>query len=115
MSKEKYYVNYYNESISKKVKKVIEKNKLQKEFDVAVNNLKLNPEYGNKIQKSLWPEKYKKIKNIDNLWRYEISRRNPGWRMIYTIVKEGSKDKVKILSVILEVLNHHRYDRMFGY
>jgi len=115
MIKESYFVHYYDNSVMKKVKKIIKKNNLQREFDIATNNLKRNPEYGNKIQKRLWPEKYKKNKSIDNLWRYELSRKSPGWRMIYTIVRKGTKKEIKILSVLLDVLNHHKYDRLFHY
>jgi len=115
MIKKEYFVYYYNELTEKKIKKIIKKNNLTREFEIATNNLKINPNYGNKIQRRLWPDKYKKDKEIDNLWRYELSRKNPGWRIIYTVTDEKSKNKIKILSVLIDVLNHHRYDRMFNY
>jgi len=112
MNNKQYYVGYWDETIKKNINKIIKKHKLEREFDIAVNNLKRNAMCGNKISRDRWPKKYRKNQKINNLWRYELSKRKPGWRLIYTILP---KNNIKILSALLDVLNHHRYDRVFGY
>ena len=113
MNNKTYHVIYYNEKTKKEITKIIKKHKLEKYFDISVKNLKKNPECGNKIQKNLWPKKYKKDKNINNLWRYELSRRKPCWRLLYTIMP--TSNKIIFLSTIIDVLDHHQYDRLFRY
>lgn len=63
---------------------------------------------GQKIQKKLFPAYYKKKYDITNLWRLRL---DDSWRMIYTVVG----DRVRIVAVILEVLDHKKYERRFGY
>jgi len=110
MNKE-YYIGFYSDTVKRDVKNIVRQFNLGREFDIATDNLKRNPQCGNKIPPARWPSKYKHY-GISNLWRYELSNRRPGWRLIYTIMPQG---RVKILTAILDVLNHHRYDRMFGY
>ena len=45
---------------------------------------------------------------ITNLWKYDLPK---GWRLIYSIGREG----VEILSIILEWMNHKNYERRFNY
>ena len=45
---------------------------------------------------------------VTNLWKLNLDRY---WRMIYTIVG----DEVRLVSVIIEVLDHKKYNRKFGY
>ena len=45
---------------------------------------------------------------VTHLWKLNLDRY---WRMIYTIVG----DEVRLVSIIIEVLNHKKYDRKFGY
>ena len=110
MNQKQYYVGYWNEKVKKKINKDIKRYKLEGQFNIAISNLKKNAECGNKIVQDLWPKEYKKNHEINNLWRYELIKRRPGWRMIYTILP---KNKVKILSAILEVLDHTSYNRRF--
>lgn len=44
----------------------------------------------------------------DRLWRIELIGY---WRLIYTIIG----DEVKIITFILEFMDHKRYDKIFGY
>ena len=74
----------------------------------AINQLKENPFCGIKIQQRLIPEIYRKKYTVDNLWKYNL---NDYWRLIYTLVG----DKFVIVSVILEWMDHKKYDRRFGY
>jgi mRNA-degrading endonuclease RelE of RelBE toxin-antitoxin system len=62
---------------------------LKKSIDAALDKLKENPLSGDKIQKKLWPKKYMKEHEINNLFRYPLV---DGYRLIYTIV--GDKKTV---------------------
>ncbi len=69
--------------------------------------LKQNPMYGDPLRKELIPIALRK-QGIQNLYRVELSGY---WRMLYTI--EGSE--VEILLFILEIINHKKYNKLFGY
>jgi mRNA-degrading endonuclease RelE of RelBE toxin-antitoxin system len=66
--------------------------------------LKMNPFYGQNIEKTKIPKEY----NVSNLWRIELVNY---WRMLYTI----KGDQIEIICFILDILNHGEYDRKFGY
>ena len=69
--------------------------------------LKSNPQFGDPVPKRLIPKSLVK-EEIQNLYRVELSN---FWRMLYTI--EGNK--VEILVVVLKIMNHKEYDKLFGY
>jgi Txe/YoeB family toxin of Txe-Axe toxin-antitoxin module len=77
-------------------------------IDKGIAKLIKNSESGQKIQKKLFPKYYKDKYEISNLWRLRL---DASWRMIYTIIG----DRTRIVGVILEVLDHKKYDRRFGY
>jgi hypothetical protein len=66
--------------------------------------IKANPFYGDNIQKRLIPKEY----NVHNLWRVELSG---FWRMLYTI----KGDQLEIICFILDILDHKKYNKKFGY
>ena len=74
----------------------------------AINNLKENPLCGIRIPKRLWPKEYIQNYNITNLWKYDFPN---AWRLIYTL----EANEVKIVSIILNWMNHKDYDRLFRY
>ena len=80
-------------------------------FERAVSKLKRNYLIGQSIPKDRIPKEIKQEFNPTNLYRYDLIRKHPGWRMLYTLTGDG---KIKILVVVLQVLNHHKYDRMFN-
>ena len=97
--------------------------KLKKEFDKtctedsdlhnqivkAFKNIEENAFCGIQIPKRLIPEEYKKRYGLlTNLWKYNLP---DAWRLIYTI----KNDKVNILSIILEWMDHKEYERRFRY
>jgi mRNA-degrading endonuclease RelE of RelBE toxin-antitoxin system len=82
--------------------------KLLKLIEKGIAKLVESHEAGQKIQKKLWPRYYEQKYGIANLWRLRL---DSCWRMIYTIVGEN----VRIVTVILEVMEHKDYDRRFGY
>lgn len=81
---------------------------LLKIIDRGIAKLVEDQTTGQKIQKKLFPAYYKKKYDVTNLWRLRL---DDNWRMIYTLIGE----RIKIVSVILEVLEHKKYDRKFGY
>ena len=74
----------------------------------AVNNLKSNPFYGDLI-----PRKYLTKKTIEKYGTNKIFRIElvGYWRMLHTVVG----DEAQIIALILEYVDHHTYDKLFGY
>jgi len=112
MNKKEISVVFVNEKISKNFDKLKSGTTQDKELydfiDRATDDLKKSPTCGIKISRDRWPKGYIKEYGIDNLWKYDLPN---AWRLIYTI----AGDEVKILNVILEWMNHTKYERRFGY
>ena len=85
-----------------------EAEKLLKLIEKGIAKLVEDREAGQKIQKRLWPRYYEQKYGISNLWRLRL---DSYWRMIYTIIGES----LRIVTVVLEVMNHKDYDKRFGY
>ncbi|MBU2617010.1 MAG: hypothetical protein KKB79_03470 [Nanoarchaeota archaeon] len=74
----------------------------------AIDDLKDNPFCGRNVKKKLIPKTLIKKHNSDNLWIYNLPS---SWRLLYTIIG----DEVKIVSVILDWMNHKDYERLFNF
>ena len=70
--------------------------------------LKINPQAGIHVPKSLIPKVYKDKYDADNVWKMDLSGY---WRMIYTL----RTTEVEITNFILDFLDHETYDKVFGY
>ncbi len=70
--------------------------------------LKENPQYGIHVPKNRIPKDYIIKYDVNNLWKINLPK---GWRMIYTI--RGSD--VEIIGLILDIIDHKKYDKKFGY
>ena len=81
---------------------------LVKIIDKGVAKLKRDREAGKRIPKRLIPREYVVKYGVTNLWKLNLDRY---WRMIYTIVG----DKVRLVSIVIKVLDHKKYDRKLGY
>jgi len=82
---------------------------LFKQLERAFENLESNAFCGIQIPKKLIPQEYiRKFGEITNLWKYNLP---DAWRLIYTI----KNNKIEILSVLLDWLNHKDYERKFKY
>ncbi|MBS3052060.1 MAG: hypothetical protein J4428_01660 [Candidatus Aenigmarchaeota archaeon] len=77
-------------------------------IEKGIDKLKVNSEAGKHIPKKLIPKFYITKYEVTNLWKLNL---DSFWRMIYTL--EG--DKINIYSIVLEVLDHKKYDKKFGY
>jgi len=73
----------------------------------AIEDLKKDYASGIHVPKKLIPKEYLKY-GIDNLWKYDMP---DGWRLMYSV----ANGEVKIISIILEWLDHKNYERRFGY
>ena len=70
--------------------------------------LKENPQRGIQIPKNQIPLEYLLLYEINNLWKLNL----PGaWRIIYTI----NGTEIKIVSLILDIFSHKKYEKRFGY
>lgn len=74
----------------------------------AFEDIENNPSGFIHVPKNLIPKEYKQKYNIDNLWKYDLPN---GWRLLYSL----SRDKVLLLAIILEWLDHKNYERRFKY
>ena len=83
---------------------------LVKGFYKKIEMVKNDIHYGDSVAKDLIPLEYRAKYNANNLFRVEI----PGfWRFTYTL-KNGLTDE-EVVVLILDIMNHGVYDRMFGY
>jgi mRNA-degrading endonuclease YafQ of YafQ-DinJ toxin-antitoxin module len=82
--------------------------KLVKLIEKGINKLKYDYKYGDHVSKERIPKEYVQKYGVKNLWKLDLSS---FWRLIYTV--RGSE--IEVISVILEVLDHKKYDRKFGY
>ena len=80
---------------------------LVRSVERIIDILKENPQFGDPIRKELIPISLQE-EGIHNLYRAELSN---FWRMLYTI--EGNK--IEIFVFILNLMDHKRYDKLFGY
>ena len=53
-------------------------------------------------------EFYQRKYGIENLWKLNVSQ---DWRMPYTVVSDG----IEIVCFVLDLMDHKRYDKVFGY
>lgn len=74
----------------------------------VVGWLKNNPFYGEQVEKSKFPPSYKKDYDITNLWRVDLAGY---WRLVYTV----RSDEVEIICFVLNIYDHKKYNKAFGY
>ncbi|MCX6748317.1 MAG: hypothetical protein NT076_01810 [Candidatus Pacearchaeota archaeon] len=98
-----------------KLKKEFEKLEDSKEKELkeqlirAFENIEQNAFCGIQIPKKLIPKEYKeRFGELTNLWKYNLP---DAWRLVYTV----KNDKVSVLAIILEWIDHKGYERRFNY
>ncbi len=82
--------------------------RLMKEVEEALDVLRENIFSGEKIKEKRWPRRYAQKYGIRNLYRYGLAS---GYRITYTLLAE----KTGIVVVVLDLLSHPDYERLFGY
>lgn len=85
-----------------------EDKKLYEWLERAFRDLEKDAFCGVQIQKRLIPEEYTKRYGVDNLWKYDLPN---AWRLIYSV----AADKVIVISIIIEWMDHKNYEKRFKY
>lgn len=81
---------------------------LLKAIEREKNNLKINPQHGTHIPRKNIPKTLIERYGTDRLWKIDLVGY---WRLMYTIIG----DEVKIITFVLEFMDHKKYDKLFGY
>lgn len=74
----------------------------------GLDELKRNMFAGERIEKKKFPKCCVQKYGINNLYKFNLDSRS---RLIYTLVAEGTG----IAVVVLEILDHKKYEERFGY
>jgi len=93
---------------NKKGIKSSEHQTLLRSINRVIDLLRDDPFIGNQVPKRQIPGKYILKHDVKNLWRIELSNY---WRLIYTI----SGNELEIIDFILDIIDHKRYNKIFGY
>ena len=104
-------VIFGDEKLKKEFEKLkdVKENKLYDQLVRAFKNLQEDAFCGIQIPKNLIPRAYsERYGPITNLWKYNLP---DAWRLIYTI----KNDKINVLSILLEWMDHKNYERRLGY
>jgi len=81
---------------------------LFKLINQALDNLEGNAFCGIQIPKKLIPKEYTKKYSVKNIWKYDLPK---AWRLIYSVVN----DEIVVVSLVLEWLDHKKYEKRFKY
>ena len=104
-------VIFGDERLKKEFEKLkeVKENNLYDQLVKAFKNLQEDAFCGIQIPKNLIPKEYsERYGSITNLWKYNLP---DAWRLIYTI----KNDKINVLSILLEWMDHKNYERRLGY
>jgi hypothetical protein len=77
-------------------------------IDAGLDVLKLNMFAGERIERNKYPKYYVRKYGVNNLYKYNL---DSSTRLIYTLVAE----ETGVAVVVLEVLDHKKYEERFGY
>ncbi|MFH1545024.1 MAG: hypothetical protein ABIE23_02980 [archaeon] len=81
---------------------------LLKAIDRTISLLKIQSDYGIHIPKNRIPREFTEKYGINNLWKVDLPS---SWRLCYTL----KTSRIEILTILLEFINHKRYNKLFGY
>jgi len=82
-----------------------EHQQLLKSIKQKIELIKTNPQYGDAVPKAIIK---KSGYEVDNMWIVDLTGY---WRLIYSL--QGGA--VEILCFVLEIADHKKYDKIFGY
>ena len=82
---------------------------LYNQIDKATDEISKNVFCGRNVKKKLIPREFSRKYRIDNLWIYNL---RSGWRLLYSV---SSPDKIQILAIVLDWMNHKDYERLFNF
>lgn len=82
---------------------------LYEQIDKAADEISKNIFCGRNVKKKLIPKSLVQKYNFNNLWIYNL---RSGWRLLYSVT---SPDKIQIIAIVLDWMNHKDYDRLFKF
>src|SRR3989344_995341 len=82
---------------------------LYEQIDKATDEIGHNIFCGRNVKKELIPKVLIQKYGLNNLWIYNL---RSGWRLLYTIT---SPDKIEVLAIVLDLMNHKDYERLFHF
>lgn len=85
-----------------------EDKEVYKQLRRAFEDLQENAFCGIQIPKKQIPKDYIRKYQIDNLWKYNLPN---AWRLIYSV----AADKVVVISIVIEWMDHKKYEKRFKY
>ncbi len=100
---------FIDNSLEKTFNDLPEKDSIKKALKRAIVDIKNNCYAGRNVKKKLIPRKLINKYKINNLWIYNLPS---GWRLLYSIT---SPEKVEIIAVILDWMDHKDYERLFKF
>jgi len=100
---------FIDSNLEKTFKSLSEKDSIKKALKRAIVDIKNNCYIGRNVKKKLIPRKLIDKYKINNLWIYNLPS---AWRLLYSIT---SPEKVEIIAVILNWMNHKDYERLFKF
>ena len=102
-------VIFTNKELKEAFEKLKELDKrLYKEIENALNIIKQNAFFGRNVKKKLIPKELIQKYNLNNLWIYNLRK---DWRLLYTL----TNNKIEVLAIVLDWLNHKDYERLFKF
>lgn len=102
-------VIFKDEELKETFEELEEKDKrLHKEIEKALNDICRDFTCGRNVKKKLIPKNLIKKYQINNLWIYNLRK---DWRLIYSV----SSDKVEVIAIVLDWMNHKEYERLFKF
>ena len=102
-----------NKAVAEEIEKGISKSlnqQLFKSIKRVKELIETNKFYGDNIKKDQIPKAYIEKYGITNLFRVELVGY---WRLLYTL--EDAGNNIEILAIILEFMDHEKYNKLFGY
>lgn len=100
---------FIDSDLEKTFNNLSEKNSIKKALKRAIVDIKNNCYVGRNVKKKLIPRKLIDKYKINNLWIYNLPS---SWRLLYSIT---SPEKVEIIAVVLDWMNHKDYERLFKF
>ena len=82
---------------------------LYEQIDKAADEINKNVFCGRSVKKKLIPRELIQKYELNNLWIYNL---RSGWRLLYSVT---SPDKIQILAIVLDWMNHKDYERLFKF
>ena len=82
---------------------------LYEQIDKATDEISKNVFCGRNVKKRLIPKELSDKYGFDNLWIYNL---RSGWRLLYSVT---SPDKIQILAIVLDWMNHKDYEKLFKF